>query len=50
MATTPLQHEPIRRDSSHDEIRGRALVAHVEAQIALSEAADPADKPTSGSK
>jgi hypothetical protein len=50
MATTPLQHVPIRRASSDDEIRGAALVAHVEAQLALADTGNPDDKQTSGSK
>jgi hypothetical protein len=49
MATTPLQQDPIHRVSPTGEIRGRALVAHVEAQLALDEAANQVQKASSSS-
>ena len=49
MATTPLHHDTYVRPA-HDEIRGAALVAHIEAQLALSDAANRVAETTSGSK
>lgn len=48
MATTPLHEEPRLRPAGNDEIRGRALVAHIEAQLAAPMPASSQQKPTSG--
>ena len=48
MATTPLQEHPRLRPAGNDEIRGRALVAHIEAQLAEQMPATPQLKPISG--
>ena len=48
MATQPFQDEVRLRPVGHDEIRGRALVAHVEAKLAARMPAISEQQPASG--
>ena len=48
MTTTPLHEHPRLHPAGNDEIRGRALVAHIEAQLASSSPATPQLTPVSG--
>lgn len=47
MATKPVKTEPRVPATGNDELRGRALVAHIEAKLARCESLNQHDKPIS---
>ena len=47
MATKPVKTEPRVSATGHDEVRGRALVAHIDAKLARCEQLNQHDKPVS---